>query len=53
MSPGRREIESRHKVYRLSDDERAAVRARLEDARRGKYATNEEMEEFYRSHLRA
>ncbi len=49
-----REIESRRTgVYRLSDDERAAVRAGMEDARRGDFATEEEMEEFYQLHRRA
>ncbi len=49
-----REIESRRTgVYRLSDDERAAVRAGLEDARQGNFATELEMEEFYQLHRRA
>ena len=49
-----REIESRRTgVYRLSDDERSAVRAGLEDARQGYFATEEEMEEFYQLHRRA
>jgi predicted transcriptional regulator len=48
-----REIESRRTgVYRLSDEERAAVRAGLEDARQGNFATDEEMEEFYQLHRR-
>jgi predicted transcriptional regulator len=48
-----REIESRRTgVYRLSDGERAAVRAGLEDARQGNFATDEEMEEFYQLHRR-
>jgi len=49
-----REIESRRTgVYRLSDEERAAVRAGLEDARQGNFATEQEMEEFYQLHRRA
>jgi predicted transcriptional regulator len=49
-----REIESRRTgVYRLSDDERAAVRAGMDDVRRGDLATEEEIEEFYQLHRRA
>jgi hypothetical protein len=49
-----REIESRRTgVYRLSDEERAAVRAGMDDARRGNFASEEEVEEFYRLHSRA
>ena len=49
-----REIESRRTgVYRLSDEERSAIRAGLDDARRGDFATEEEMDEFYRLHHRA
>jgi hypothetical protein len=49
-----REIESRRSgVYRLSNDERAAVRAGMDDARRGDFASNEEIEAFYRLHHRA
>jgi predicted transcriptional regulator len=48
-----REIEARRSgVYRLSDDERAAVRAGLEAARRGEFASEEEIEEFYQLHRR-
>jgi len=48
-----REIESRRSgIYRLSDEERAAVRAGLEDVRQGNFATDEEMEEFYQLHRR-
>jgi predicted transcriptional regulator len=48
-----REIESRRTgVYRLSDAERAAVRAGLGDVRQGNFATDEEMEEFYQLHRR-
>ncbi len=49
-----REIESRRTgVYRLSDEERTEVRAGMEDARRGDFATEEEIEEFYQLHRRA
>jgi hypothetical protein len=49
-----REIESRRTgVYRLSDEERAAVRSGIDDARRGDFATEEEIEEFYQLHRRA
>jgi hypothetical protein len=37
-------------IYRLSDDERVAVRKGMEAARRGEFATDEEVEEFYRQH---
>jgi predicted transcriptional regulator len=48
-----REIESRRTgVYRLSDDERAAVRAGMDAARDGNFAPEDEMEEFYRLHRR-
>lgn len=48
-----REIESRRTgVYRLSDEERAAVRAGLEEVRQGNFASDEEMEEFYQLHRR-
>ena len=49
-----REIESRRTgVYRLSDDERSAVRAGMDDVRRGDLATEEEIEEFYQLHRSA
>jgi hypothetical protein len=49
-----REIESRRTgIYRLSDEERIAVRAGVEDARRGDFASEEEIEEFYQLHRRA
>jgi len=49
-----REIEARRSgVYRLSDQERAAVRAGMDDAHRGDFATDEELEEFYQLHRRA
>jgi hypothetical protein len=48
-----REIESRRSgVYRLSDEERIAVRAGMDAARRGDFASDEEMDEFYRLHHR-
>jgi hypothetical protein len=38
------EIEARHKgIYRLSDDERAAVRRGLQEMREGKLATDEQV----------
>jgi hypothetical protein len=44
-----REIESRRSgVYRLSDEERTAVRAGMDAARRGDFVPDEEMDEFYR-----
>jgi hypothetical protein len=49
-----REIESRRTgIYRLSDDERAAVHIGMEEARRGNFASDAEMEEFYQLHHRA
>jgi hypothetical protein len=49
-----REIESRRNgAYRLSDDERTAVRTGMDDAHRGDFASDEEIEEFYRRHHRA
>jgi predicted transcriptional regulator len=49
-----REIESRRSgVYQLSDEERAAVRAGMDDARRGDFASDAEMNEFYHLHNRA
>ena len=46
-----REIEWRRTgVYRLSDEERAAVRAGMEAARGGDFVADDEMEEFYRLH---
>jgi predicted transcriptional regulator len=44
-----REIESRRSgVYRLSDEERIAVRAGMDAARRGDFVPEDEMDEFYR-----
>jgi predicted transcriptional regulator len=49
-----REIESRRSgVYRLSEEERAAVRVGMEAARRGDFATEEEIEAFYALHRHA
>ena len=49
-----REIEARRTgVYHLSDEERAAVHAGMEAARRGQFASDSEMEEFYRLHRKA
>ncbi len=46
-----RVIEARRTgVYRLSDDERAAVREGMAAARRGEFVPDEEMERFYRLH---
>jgi predicted transcriptional regulator len=43
-----REVESRRTgIFRLSEDERAAVQEGMEDARRGNFATDEEIEAFY------
>jgi predicted transcriptional regulator len=43
------EIEAKHfGVYRLSDDERASVQRGLEEARKGKLATDEEVEAVFR-----
>ena len=48
-----REIESRRTgVYRLSDDERTAVRNGMDAANRGDFASDDEIEKFYRFHLR-
>jgi predicted transcriptional regulator len=45
-----REGETRSHVYRLSDEERAAVHAGMEDVRRGNFAPEEEIEVFYQLH---
>ncbi len=37
-------------VYRLSDDERAAVRNGMEAARRGEFVSDGELAAFYRRH---
>ncbi len=49
-----REIEARRSgLYRLSDEERIAVRAGLEEARRGDFVPDDEMEAYYQLHRRA
>jgi hypothetical protein len=49
-----REIESRRNgVFRLSDEERSSVRAGMDAARRGDFASDAEMDEFYQLHHRA
>jgi predicted transcriptional regulator len=40
-------------VYRLSDEERAAVREGMAAARRGEFAPDDEIEKFYRLHRTA
>jgi predicted transcriptional regulator len=46
-----REIESRRTgIYRLSDEERTAVREGMDAARRGDFVPDHEMEEFYKLH---
>jgi hypothetical protein len=46
-------IESRRTgVYRLSDDERAAVRKGMDAARHGEFAPDDEIEAFYQLHRR-
>ena len=46
-----RELEARRTgVYRLTEDERAAVREGLEQARRGEFVSDEEMEAFWKRH---
>jgi predicted transcriptional regulator len=48
-----RAIESRRTgIFRLSDDERATVRAGMDAARRGDFVDDDEMEAFYRSHCK-
>ena len=39
-------------VFRLTDEERAAVRKGMEAARRGEFVTDEELAAFYRRHSR-
>jgi hypothetical protein len=47
------EIEARRTdIYRLSDDERVAVRKGMDAARRGEFVPDSEMEDFYQSHPR-
>jgi predicted transcriptional regulator len=48
------EIEARRTgIYRLSDDERAAVRKGMDAARRGDFTPDTEMEDFYNLHRKA
>jgi predicted transcriptional regulator len=44
------EIEESERVYRLSNEERAAIREGMDAARRGDFVPEEEMDEFYRLH---
>jgi predicted transcriptional regulator len=47
------DIEIKHfGVYRLSDDERAAVREGMAQAERGEFVPDEEMAEFFKRHGR-
>jgi hypothetical protein len=47
------EIEARRAgIYRLSDDERAAVRQGMEAARRGNFVPDADMEAYYNRHRR-
>jgi predicted transcriptional regulator len=49
-----RVIEARRTgVYRLSDEERAAVREGMAAARRGEFVPDDEMEKFYQLHRNA
>ena len=49
-----REIEARRTgIYHLSDEERVAVRTGMDAARRGDFAPESEMEEFYQLHRKA
>jgi predicted transcriptional regulator len=43
-----REIDQPNSVYRLSDERRTAVLAGMDDARRGDFASEEEIDELYR-----
>ena len=48
-----REIEARRAgVYRLSDDERAAIQEGMDAAHRGDFAPDHEVEQFYKLHRR-
>jgi predicted transcriptional regulator len=40
----------RSDVFRLTDEERSAVRKGMEAARRGEFVTDEELAAFYRRH---
>ena len=45
-----REIEARRTgIYRLSDEERTAVREGLAEAQRGEFVSDEEMDKFWKS----
>ena len=45
-----RELEARRTgVYRLTDEERAAVREGLDQARRGEFVSDEDMDKFWKS----
>ncbi len=45
-----RELEARRtRVYRLTDEERMAVREGLEQARRGEFVSDEDMDKFWKS----
>jgi hypothetical protein len=45
------EIEARHSgVYRLSDDEKAAIESALAAVERGEIATDEEMADLFKRH---
>ncbi len=49
-----RVIEARRTgIYRLSDEERAAVREGMAAARRGEFVPDDEMEKFYQLHRNA
>jgi predicted transcriptional regulator len=41
---------SRRDISRLTDEERAAIRKGMEAARRGEFATDEELAALYRRH---
>ena len=43
-------VARRAEIYRLSDEERAAVRVGMEAARRGDFAPDNEIKEFYNCH---
>jgi hypothetical protein len=49
-----REIEIRRTgIFRLSDDERRAIRNGIDAARRGDFASDDEVEKFYQRHRKA
>jgi hypothetical protein len=47
----RRGTDERNRVYKLSDEERTAVRAGIDAARCGDFVPEKEMDKFYRLHL--